>query len=135
MGHEQNRSMFRCVVLGMGVCLFLFLTGTISANEPGVHSELHRQKNDSRLEWDGDGDHSWKLNVLWIIPIILFVVGCVYLDRRCPACKKGWGLRYTGNTENRAKGRWAWLIKDKYDEYRCKHCGYEEWREDEDVVT
>lgn len=53
---------------------------------------------------------------------------CLRLRRKCPECRKAWGLRYTGNTENRAN-RWiAWLLKKEYHECRCEHCGYEEWR-------
>ena len=128
MEHEQNRSMFRCVVVGVGVCLFLFLTGTISANEPCVHSESYGQERISLLTASFMEEHSGKLkHLLWIVPLILIMVGYSYLKRSCPECGKGWGLRYTGNTENRVNKWVSWLIKNEYDEYRCKHCGHEEW--------
>ena len=129
MGHEQNRSMFRCVVLGMGVCLSVFLTGTISADESGVHRESCWQDRTFCLAVSFVEEHWEKLkHLLWIIPVIAVMILYYYLKRRCPECKKAWGLSYTGETENWASGWLAWLMKDEYDEYRCKHCGHKEWK-------
>ncbi len=114
---------------GFIVLITLALATTIFANEQNVHDGLHGQKNDSWLESDFVAEHSGKLKHLqWIIPVVLIMIVYYYLKRRCPECKKAWGLSYTGETENRASRWWAWLISDEYDKYQCKHCGYKEWK-------
>jgi hypothetical protein len=49
----------------------------------------------------------------------------------CPECHKIWGLRYTGEKENLNADYFYWFIPDSEYSYRCKRCGYEDWRRQE----
>ena len=66
-------------------------------------------------------------NLHVIIPIIVLMatVGgvCDYYRRKCPECRKKYGLERL-YTENTVKGILGWFIKNDVDTYKCKYCGY-----------
>jgi hypothetical protein len=96
---ETIRCLSRIRTTGFIVLITLALATNSFAYEQDSYGGLHRQKNDPWLEVGFVAEHSEKLqHLLWIVPLLLFGVGCSYMKRMCPGCGKGWGLRYTGNT-------------------------------------
>jgi hypothetical protein len=60
--------------------------------------------------------------------LAVFAVGIDYFRRRCPECGKSWGLRRTGDRENLNAGKFYWFLTDYRYLYRCRDCGYEDWK-------
>lgn len=67
------------------------------------------------------------------VMIVLAVFGAIgividFFRRQCPECGKFWGLRYTGEWENLNADKFYWFLRDNIWLYKCKGCGYEEWK-------
>lgn len=66
-----------------------------------------------------------------VIALCLFFLFTLFIDfnrRRCPECGKFWGLKMTGEKDNLNAGKFYWFLTDYEYEYKCKRCGYEEWK-------
>ena len=68
----------------------------------------------------------------WWVAVIAVagVVAYAYFATKCPTCNAHWKYRPTGGKERRGLGKnWAWLLGPTHMEYRCRKCGYTEWKE------
>ena len=62
--------------------------------------------------------------IIWFGLVLVFFG--IHLAQRnaCPACQREKALVKTGNTKREG----GWLFGSNYEEWRCKHCEYEEWK-------
>ncbi len=80
------------------------------------------------------GDPELILFVVIVIIIIAGVIVLIYFWDRCPWCKHYGGWRTTGETKTEKVPFYGtrFTVETKYEEWLCSHCGYREWKQEDD---
>ena len=59
------------------------------------------------------------------VAVLIFVIHLIAFNRRCHQCKRSRAMDRTGTIE---QGRW---FQPSREEWRCKYCGYYEWKNED----
>jgi hypothetical protein len=140
MRNKQNSAVFKWVVVGMGICLFFFLTGTNSTNaqpeidgplEEGVLAFVDRNHEYHSIPPALISTPRFFLAFMTfsiLLGVVIWLISSAKFSK-CPSCGRMWTLKPTGKKENRG-GRL--IFKNWYYEFHCKYCNHKIWKQRSD---